>query len=277
MMTIERLFFETDKEKVRGNILPKISIVGRGVDPAKHLSLSALSTLKDADKIVGIESEKEFWKQLQKEFGVGEIEDLGNLYRSQDNDMVNYCRFVDYVLHLSSEITHLALLVAGHPRLGVTFIELLKKNAPKDTEIEIIEGISSFDVMINNLGLDPLEQGTVLLDANRLLLFHYRIEPALSYFIYHVCSIGNPQTNFVEPSLNNRIDLLKNYLLKFYLENKEVFLCRASNGKNEVSKIFRTTIVKLDSIVKEIDYSTTLYLPSEKPSQLDWDYLNILK
>ena len=44
-------------------------------------------------------------------------------------------------------------------------------------EIEIIDGISSFDVMMTYLGIDPLEQGTVLLDANRLLLFQYGLEP----------------------------------------------------------------------------------------------------
>ncbi len=257
--------------------MPKISIVGRGVDPAKHLSLSAIRTLRVADKIVGIEPEKEFWKEFQEEFGVREIEDIASLYKSQDNDMVNYHRFVDHVLSLSSNCQHLALLVAGHPRLGVTFIELLKKCAPKHVEIEIIDGISSFDVMMSYFGLDPLEQGTVLVDANRLLLFQYELECAFSYFIYHVCSIGNSKTNFLNPSLDNRIDLFKNYLLKFYPEDKEVFLCRISNGKNEESTHFKSTVGNLDNCLSKIDYSTTLYLPADKPSQMDWEYLNLLR
>lgn len=257
--------------------MSKISIVGRGIDPAKHLSLSAIRTLRIADKVVGIEPEKEFWKELQNEFGVLEIEDLASFYRSQDDDTVNYQRFVDHVLSLSTKHQHLALLVAGHPRLGVSFIELLRKCIPEHIEIEIIDGISSFDVMMTYLGLDPLEQGTVLLDANRLLLFQYKLERALAYFIYHVCSIGNSKTNFINPSLDNRVDLLKNYLLKYYPESKEVFLCRISSGKNESSTHFRSTVGELNTCASKIDYKTTLYVPADTPSRLDWEYLKLLR
>lgn len=257
--------------------MSKISIIGRGLDPAKHLSLLALKTLQRANKIVGIESEKEFWLQLQEEFGICAIEDLGSFYRSEDRDAVNYLRFVDYVLDLSSRFSHLALLIAGHPRLGVTFVELLKKSSPRNLEIEVIDGISSFAVMTTYLGIDPLEEGSVLLDVNRLLLFQYQLEPALSYFIYHVSSIGNSKTNFINPALENRLDILKNYLLKYYPENKEVVFCRISDGKNESSKQLRSTILDLEACTPEIDYSTTLYIPAEKPSQIDWNYFNLLR
>lgn len=256
--------------------MSKISIIGRGVDPAKHLSISALRTLQKADRVVGIESEMEFWSELQKDFQIPKVEDLRSLYRSQDKDMINYHRFVDCVLDISSKCSHLALLIAGHPRLGVTFIDLLKTKASKDLEIEILDGISSFDVLVTHIGIDPLEQGTVLLDVNRLLLFQYRLQPELSYFIFHASSIGNSTTNFLNPSLDNRIDILKTYLLKYYPEDKELFLCRASNGKNENSTMIRTTILELDISLGKIDYSTTLYIPPEKPTQLDWDYLNLL-
>lgn len=257
--------------------MPKISIVGRGIDPQKHLSLSAIRTLRAADKVVGIEPQKEFWDGFQKEFGICAIEDIANLYSSQDHDVVNYHRFVDHVLHLSSNYDNVALLVAGHPRLGVTFIELLKKRASEHVQIEIVDGISSFDVMMTYLEIDPLEQGTVLLDANRLLLFRYELERAFSYFIYHVSSIGNSQTNFINPSLNNRVDLFKKYLLKYYPEGKELFLCRASSGKNEQSTCIRSTIGEIDRCTSQIDYSTTLYLPADKPSRLDWEYLKLLR
>lgn len=252
-----------------------ISIIGRGLDPAEHLSLSAIRTLQSADKIVGIETEKSFWKSLQRDFGIKDIEDLTSLYSNEDIDMVNYNRFVNYVLDLSSTCLQLALLVPGHPRLGVTFVELLSRNCPTNTSIKIIEGISSFDVMSCLIGIDPLEQGTALIDANRLLLFKYTLEPALCYFIYHVCSVGNSRTNFLNPSENNRIDLLIDYLLKFYPRNKEVYLCRAPNGQNERAVIFKTTIIELNS--SDIDYSTSLYLPAEKPSSLNWEFLSLLR
>ncbi|WP_059359587.1 SAM-dependent methyltransferase [Parachlamydia acanthamoebae] len=253
----------------------KISIIGRGIDPSKHLSLNAIKALQKANKIVGIEPEKKFWSEIEKEFDTKKIESLGHLYQNEKKDVFNYQFFIQHILDLSSKFSHLALLVAGHPRFGVSFIEMLKQSSTKNLEIEIIDGISSFDVMTSFIQMDPLEQGTALIDANRLLLFQYKIEPALSYFIYHICSIGTSKTNFLNPEKDNRLDLLKNYLLKYYPENKEVALCRISNGQNEKSRLINSTIADLN--ISEIDFSTTLYIPANNPNQIDWNFLNLLR
>lgn len=253
-----------------------ISIIGRGIDPAKHLSIEGIEALRLAEVIVGIESENHFWKELQKKYGIQEVLALDDLYKNDDKDLINYNRFVNYILDLSKKYNNIALLVAGHPRVGVTFIELLKKQVQENIEIKVIDGISSFDTLLSYIGLDPLEQGTVLLDANRLLLFQYKLECALSYFIYHVCSIGNSKTNFLNPSQNNRIDLFKNYLLNYYEKSKKVFLCKISNGKFENSSMLESTIGELDLCLSMIDFSTTLYIPANKPGHLNWEYLNLL-
>jgi uncharacterized protein YabN with tetrapyrrole methylase and pyrophosphatase domain len=252
-----------------------ISIIGRGLDPAKHLSLSAIKALQGAEKIVGIESETTFWKELQEKYGIEDVEDVGHLYFNQNRDVDNYNRFINYLHHLSSRFSHLAVLVPGHPRLGVSFIELLKRDAPNHLNIQFVDGISSFDAMTTLLGIDPLEQGTALLDANRMLLFKYVLEPALSYFIYHICSVGNSNTDFLEPSLDNRLDLLKHYLLTYYPKDKKVFLCRIANGLHENSTLLCSTLMELDA--SQIDFSTTLYLPPEKSTKIDKAFLKLLR
>lgn len=211
---------------------------------------------------------------MQQDFGIVEIDDVSELYKDQDRDINNYNRFIEYILKLTSEYEHLAILVPGHPLLGVTFIDLLKDRAMFDLQIEIVDGISSFDLMTTFFEIDPLEQGTVLLDANRLLLFQYQLEPSLIYFIYHICSVGNPRTNYLKPSIGNRLDFLRDYLLKFYSEDKEIYLCRVSNSVAESSSKFSCLISDLESQVEKIDFSTTLFIPAEKPSKIDWEYLN---
>ncbi|MGA8164277.1 MAG: SAM-dependent methyltransferase [Waddliaceae bacterium] len=257
--------------------MPKISIIGRGINPEKHLSISALKILCQVDKIVGIEPEKEFWSNLKNEFNFPEIEDVSSLYKNQERDLVNYNRFLDYIFSILSGFNHLALLVPGHPRIGVTFIELMKERMAKGLEIEVIDGISSFDAMITYLDIDPLEQGSVILDANRLLLFQYILEPSLGYFIYHVSSIGNSTTNFLNPAHGNNIGLLQNYLLNFYPKDKNVIFCRIANGLKEKSTRFTACISEIEHLVDLIDYSTTLYIPPEIPRRLDQRYLQLLR
>lgn len=254
----------------------KINIIGRGINPEKHLSIFSINLLKNADKIIGIETEFGFWDNLQKKFNLPPIENIPFLYKNNDWDLTNYQRFVNYIIELSHSFSNIVLLIAGHPRVGVSFIDLLKKNLPKSIELEIIEGISSFDVMINVLQMDPLEQGTALLDANRLLLFKYTLDTSISYFIYHVSSIGNSKTNYMNPNENNRVELLVDYLLMYYKKDKEVFICKCSNGSNEQSKLITINLSDLHSIVDQIDYSSTLFIPAEKPKEIDWNFLKLL-
>jgi hypothetical protein len=81
----------------------------------------------------------------------------------------NYERFTSYALELSAQHPRLALLVAGHPRLGVSFLQTVPARLPAGTELNVIEGISSFDVLLNDLALDPTERGTAMIDVNRMV------------------------------------------------------------------------------------------------------------
>lgn len=259
------------------NTKKRLTIVGRGVDPAKHLTLDAIRALRSADRILGIEPEHETWLQLRAEFDLPEIESVASLYQDKANDFDNYRRFIDYALELTRRHSNVALLVAGHPRLGVTFLQLLSRMAPADVDVRVIEGISSFDVMMNLLAIDALERGTVLVDANRLLLFQYSLEPALGYFVYHVCSVGNSRTDFSEPSAGNRLDLLQRHLLRFYRPEKTLHFCKASNGRDEPSRLSEFRLSELNRMASEVDFGTTLYIPSESPSRLDRQYLELLR
>lgn len=255
----------------------KITIIGRGIDPAKNLSLAAIRALKTADRVIGIEPEKETWRALRDEFGLPEIHDVSGLYIDGHRDSDNYDRFIKYVLGLSDRYPNLVLLIAGHPRLGVTFLRKLERNVPDGLSIEVIEGISSFDVMINDLALDPLERGTAILDANRLLLFQYELEPTLAYFIYHVCSVGTSKTYYADASRDNRLELLKKYLLKAYSAEKLLYLCKASNGASDTTSLIPFSLSRLEEMSVQIDFGTTLHIPSEKPKRLDREYLKLLE
>ena len=261
--------------------LKTISIIGRGIDPEKHLTLQALRALKAADRAFGIEPETATWKKFQKEFGTPVIEDLSFLYRSDRIDQANYEAFVATILQALDSCKHLALLVAGHPMVGVSFIRILRSKLEdridSEVKIEIIGGISSFDTLLLDLQLDPLERGTLLLDTNRLLLLEYELDPSLGAFLYHVCSVGNSITDYRNTSSTTRLSLLKHYLLRFFPPHKELFLCRSSFGVDVQSARFSITLAELEQAAEQIDFATTLYIPPEKPRRLNRDFLSLLQ
>jgi len=114
-----------------------------------------------------------------------------------------------------------------------------------------------------------------LVDANRLLLFEFSIEPSLDYYIFHIGSVGNRFTHYSHPSLNNRIDLLRSYLLKFYPPDHEVILISAATSAREGSHV-RVPLCRLEVILAVVHYASTLFVPGLRPSSFNRKYLDLL-
>ena len=171
----------------------RLAIIGLGICGTQQLSLEGKARLLQARKVGCLPTIPLTLHESLGNFGLPPIEDFGAFYRDGDVDEVNYQRLFDKVVADCRKYGDVALLVPGHPRIGVTLVQWLElRKQELQLKLEVFPGISSFDTMINDLSHDPLERGSVLVDANRLLLFEYHIEPSLDYYIYHVCSIGTP-------------------------------------------------------------------------------------
>lgn len=256
----------------------KLSIVGRGIRPLEHLTLAGVRALKSADVVFGIEPDVAAWAILTEEFDLPGIERLDFLYKDGRTDKENYEAFFAFIQDLVGLYEHVALVVAGHPRLGVSIAQWLSSPAfTARVELEFIEGISSFDTMFNELGVDPLERGTAVLDANRLLLFKYELETAVDTFIYHPSSVGNSRTDYVDCTARNQVQHLMNYLLKFYSPEKTVVLCKAANFIGQASEYMPLKLAELVSHSRHIDMGSTLYIPADKPTAICQNFLSKLR
>lgn len=101
------------------------------------------------------------------------------MYEDGGIDVDNYTRIIQYISDALTECEHVGLIVPGHPRVGVTIVQLLQKSSQdKAFTFHCYPGISSFDAMINDIGIDPLEEGVSILDANRLIIYDYAMDPA---------------------------------------------------------------------------------------------------
>lgn len=253
-----------------------LHIIGRGLSPIHHLTLQGLRALKSSEKIFGIEPDQASWNIIQEEFQFKDIIDISNLYQCGVKDQDNYNNFLSFITRTLEISDTVALLIAGNPRFGVSFVQMLTQNPIPGVKIQIIDGISSFDVMFNDLAIDPIEQGTSLIDVNRMLLFKYQLEPATNYFLYHVCSVGTNQVHFNDASTNNKIELLENHLLKFYSGDKKITLCQASNGSTDPGLYQTFELKTLSKKLNEISFSTTLFIPAELPKQFCHEFYKLI-
>lgn len=258
----------------------KFYILGTGINPYKHITLETIDILKTVQKILILPHLPTQVIHKFHEFGISNIENLSPLYVSGDVDVKNYQRVYDYIMETYKSHEKSCLLIPGHPRIGVTLVNWLetRKDIPAEN-IYINSGISSFDTMINDLKIDPIERGSIILDANRLLLFQYNIDPCLHIFIYHVCSIGTAKVHLRNPENENKINSLKNYLLQYYPEDHETHLLssQTNDDQEEIRHSVKIKDLDLEKLISCVHFGTSLYIPPLNPKRIDYNFLKTIQ
>ncbi|MHB1221973.1 MAG: SAM-dependent methyltransferase [Gammaproteobacteria bacterium] len=241
-----------------------LRIIGSGMRGIHHLTQESIKNLMQAKKILWLgatEGLKEFIIQNNLNG-----EDITYFYENGALDSDNYLRIKNRVLEELDNLADVALVVLGHPRLGVSIVQEFQQDANSGSfNLNVLPGISSFDTMINDLNIDPIEEGTCLIDANRLILYNYQMDPCLNYLIYHVCSIGNSNTDYEEPNINNAVIFLKNKLMVHFPEEHEITLLSSdSSGVSEATSL-KGTIKNIELLLKSVSFDSSLFIPGILP------------
>lgn len=255
-----------------------IYVIGGGVCLANHLTLEAVATLARARKVLFFPSVKGETEATLEAMGQRSFEDLTPLYVEGARDYDNYNRVAAKVVAEARVGGDVVLLLPGHPRVGVSTVKILEKKAvAAGFRVKTLVGVSSFDTMINDLEVDPLEEGSVILDANRLLVNQYVLEPRVNTFIYHVCSVGTSATNRNDPLRGNRLDLLKEVLLRHYPADHECVLIGSPAHFSVPGTRVRVQIGRFEELAPHVHFGTTLFVPAVAAAAVDDELLQNLQ
>ena len=239
-----------------------LTFVGLGIHGAEQLTLEGLTAIKKAHKVLALPIDEDATIQRLHELGVSDIQNIKFLYKNGYHDNEIYKGIFVEILKNLKVYKNLVVLLPGHPRIGVSIVQIFEHAKDRfGIELKCIVGISSFATMVNDLAIDPLERGTILIDANRMLYRELKINPQLDLIIYHVCSVANSNTDYQDPSLANRLDLLRQYLLRFYPAGHEVKLISSNSFvEGSAPQIAISTIHNLMDLNKQIHFGTSLFI-----------------
>jgi len=255
-----------------------INVIGVGLDPYQDLTIAAKNKLESSPKVLTL-APISVSKKLE-EMSI-KNENILHLYGNGDSDQENYDRIFNYLIETKNIYKEVSLAIPGHPMVGVTIVSMLVKQVEKyKYKVNVYPGVSSFDWMMIDLARDPIARGSMLLDANRLVLLNIQIDPQLDVYLYHICSVGTRKAWYKDPSKDNKLEILKLKLLDFYQEEKVISLVSCGSSfsmNNDKSIIHSTTLKNIDDMREFINFSSTLYIQAEKPKNIDLNYLNILK
>lgn len=254
--------------------MARLIVGGLGVRDLRQITLETHEWLQRADVVLYLGPDVPSHLEQLKAWGSRGVRSLVSLYVDGDVDENNYRRLYDAVVRTASENAVTVLLVPGHPRVGVSVVQRLEKQrAELPFDLEVMPGVSSFDTMMNDLGLDPLERGSVLIDANRMLLYGTRWDPSMDCYIYHVCSVGTRRVHVSDARKDNAWHLLKERLRAIYPPDARVELVSSPTRSVDGTRRSSATIDSLDTLLHDVDFDTTLFIPGRKPQQIDRGFL----
>lgn len=247
---------------------------GLGIRDLEQVTLETYRACLMADLIVYLGTRPEYDIPQLKSWGVLNIRSIFELYVDGDVDTENYSRLYEAVIEASKSFSKTVLLVPGHPRIGVTLVQWLEKNrASNPFNLNIQPGVSSFDTLLNDLARDPIEKGSIILDANRMLLFDLKWDASLDCYIYHVCSVGTSRVHVSDAKKENAWDQLKAHLLTIYDKGTHVDLVSSTTVNGRASSRLSATIGTIETLFEHVHFGTTLYIPGQKPARLDRKFL----
>lgn len=152
-------------------------------------------------------------------YNISPVKYLDRSYENGKQDYKVCSTLLNEILEATNTVTKTALVMSGHPRLGVILVQWLTKMEDNFIDVKVISGVSSIATIINDLGIDPTEEGLSIIDANKSLLSEYPMNTNTDHLIYHGCAIGTSSTHTIEVASSSRTDLLQEYLAIFYLPN----------------------------------------------------------
>jgi hypothetical protein len=242
-----------------------VRVCGVGIRAAQHITVETINHIKAARHVLYFPTAPGELEWLFKRLGQDSIESIASLYVDGDIDTVNYERIVTRVLEAAREKEDVAFVMSGHPRVGVTTLAWLESRmGTHGADVVVSEAVSSFDAMMNDLKRDPLEHGTLIVDANRMLLFNYILDPQLDVYVYHICSVGTTRTRYGDPGSQNRVHLLRDILLRFY-QPDHPFVLLSSEQTAGLGRVRITgTIGKLEEIQDTASFASTLFIPGRE-------------
>jgi uncharacterized protein YabN with tetrapyrrole methylase and pyrophosphatase domain len=243
----------------------ELHIIGTGIKRPMQLTLEGLRALQQADRVLHLTGTTEPMEALFRELGITQPQALDSLYEHGGVDGANYERLADAVVAQAQCHERVALLIYGHPRVGVSLTSMLE--ARLGNAVRVIPAPSSFDTMINDLRRDPLHRGSVLLDANRALLFEPTLDPTIDCYIFHVDSVATRKTANGDEG-HGRRDLLQAYLLRFYPPEHLVTIVASAVG-DEPAATVEVPLADFEAAAQLMSQGATLFLPAMRPRSLN--------
>ncbi|KAL5512333.1 hypothetical protein ACEPAG_3325 [Sanghuangporus baumii] len=244
-----------------------LTIAGTGIASVKHITLEALSYIKEAAKVYYLVVDP-VTEAFIRDNARGECLDLYVFYDTNKSRYDSYVQMCEVMLRD---------VRAGHDVLGVFYGHPGVFVAPSHRAIAIardegfkarmLPGISAEDYLIADVGFDPAMHGCASFEATELLVRGKPLNPSTNNIIWQVGSVGVSTMVFDNAKFNLLVDYLEDV---FGADHKIVHYIGAILPQCEPTiEAFTVAELRKDEVVKKINPASTFYIPPRAAAKFE--------
>ena len=246
----------------------KLVVIGSGIKSLAHMSKEASIVMENSERLLYLVNDKissDYIVSLQLN-----STSLSELYFKYPNRKDAYSAITAKIISEYEQYSSLCVLLYGHPVFFADFaLDAVLKIKEQGGNAIILPAISSLDSLLADLLINPGKHGVAIHDATELLVHEHCINVYSYLILYQVSSLGMNDYN-----ISIHLNVLKNYLLRFYPENQPIFIYSASQIPGTA---FSLEIVKLKQFEQApISHLSTVCISPIKYKKINYSVLNAL-
>ncbi|HZC09064.1 MAG TPA: SAM-dependent methyltransferase [Mycobacterium sp.] len=236
-----------------------VGIIGTGIVGTHQLTREAEAVIRRCNKTFVIASG----------YGIAdyiatlcpEVTELGSLYEPGKNRLPTYHKMAAEVVAAAVSNPPVCLATYGHPWVYCYPTTLITRAAPLlGLRVEIFPGISAFDTLLVDLGMDIAFNGIQMYEATDLLIRRRPIQNDVACVIWQPTVVGDP-TCPSAPYPAEQFTPLQNYLLSFYPADHQAALVTTKNYPLMRSVVKHLCLDELATELAGVPGVGTLYIP----------------
>ncbi len=205
------------------------------------------------------------------------VTDLGYLYEPGMNRLPTYHRMAAAVVSAAMVEAPVCLATYGHPWVYCYPTTLIDRAAPLlGLHVEVFAGVSAFDTLLVDLGIDIANSGIQMYEATDLLLRRRPIQSDVTCLIWQPTVVGDPTTPD-GPYASQQFEPLQDYLLRFYPPDHQVKLVTSKTHPLIRSTVKSLNVGDLAAVLEGAPGVGTLYIPGLTERTIeDPELLNVM-
>ena len=237
---------------------PGLILLGYGVSDTLQLTLEAQRVINRVGKVYGLRIPANL-KRLLRAQRVDFL-DLADRFSAGRPYADAYLDVAEFILRRTAEEKPVVVLSQGSPLyLNALNRFLMQQARTRGIATQVLPGVSPFDVIVSDLGLDIGTFGLQLFDARRLVSRQQQINPHVPLLVLQPAGFEEQTVANGDGAKAKDYGALVDYLRRFY-EAEQPNTLISLNDSGAAPTKGTVTLARFDELVSHVDASSSLYI-----------------